>query len=311
MYRKVIIITQGLSPIVKPIIENYSVVGIIESAPRRYLKYSNKKKYFYKLLRLIRFKYNLEKFCKKMNIPYFFMTKSDENLEKWIKDKQPDIIVVYSMSQLLKENIFTIPKYGTINLHPALLPKYRGPNPLFWQYYNMEKEMGITLHYIDKGEDTGDIIYQEKLEIPFGLKLEVLNSILIKLGIKIVFKALENIENLPRKKQPKTSPTLRAKNITLNEYKDLIDWENWKIEKLWHFLRGTEEWFNKLYKSNYGYKWIIGNYEKCDIYSYEVGKIYKKDNKYFIACKNGKIYLNKRFSLKEFVKDIIRGIYDG
>ena len=307
----VMMITQGLNPIVKPIIENYNVVGMIESAPRGYLKYSNKKVYFYKLLKFIRSKYNLEQFCKNMNVPYFFMTKCDESLEKWIKDKKPDVIVVYAMSQLLKENIFTIPKYGTINLHPSLLPKYRGPNPLFWQYYKMEEEVGITLHYIDKGEDTGDIIYQEKLEIPFGLKLNTLNSILIKLSIKIIFRALENIENLPRKKQPKTSPTLRAKNITLDEYKNLIDWNNWGIERLWHFFRGTEKWFNKLYKLTYGCKWLIENYEKCSIYGYEIGKIYKKKGKYFVTCKDGKIYLNKKFSIKVFINDIIRGIYNG
>jgi len=169
---KVMIITQGVSPIVKPIVENYNVVGIIEAAPRNYRKINFFKKLIIKIISILR-NNNLEFFCKKANIPYFFMTSSDENLENWVKEKKPDVIVVYSMSQLLKENIFSIPKYGTINLHPAFLPKYRGPNPLFWHYYHGETKFGITLHYIDKGEDTGDIIYQEEIQIPLGIKKNI------------------------------------------------------------------------------------------------------------------------------------------
>ena len=110
---------------------------------------------------------SLKSFAKKEKIPYYYMNKgSDKNLENWVKCINPDIIVVYSMSQLLKENIFSIPKYGTINLHAGLLPNYRGPFPYFWMYYNTDKKGGVTVHYIDEGEDTGDIIYQEVYDIP-------------------------------------------------------------------------------------------------------------------------------------------------
>lgn len=90
------------------------------------------------------------------------MTSSSCELESWVKSLSPDLIVVYSMSQLLKENIYSIPRFGTINLHPSYLPEYRGPNPIFWMYYNMEKQGGVTVHYIDQGEDTGNIILQKR-----------------------------------------------------------------------------------------------------------------------------------------------------
>ena len=309
---KVIIITQGLSRIVKPIVENYNVVGIIESAPRNYQK-TNKLKLFIKdLLNSFRKSKSLKEFCKQNNIPYFFMTKSDENLKKWIEDKNPDIMIVYSMSQLLKENIFTIPKYGTINLHPALLPKYRGPNPWFWQYYNMEKKFGITLHFIDKGEDTGDIIYQEELDVPLGMKSPTMHDIMIGgLGLKMIFKALENIENLPKKPQPKESPTIRARNILPEEHKNIINWKNWNIERIWHILRGTELWLNAIEQPKGIYKgqrWIVEDYEKCNMKGYVPSKIYKENGKYFVACRDGKIYLSIKFSLKTLIKSIIKGM---
>ena len=309
---KIIIITSGLSRIVQPIIENYNVVGIIESAPRNYKKISNIKVIIKEFLNKLRRIKSLKEFCKQKNIPYFLMTSSDISLEKWVKDKNPDVIIMYSMSQLLKENIFTIPKYGTINLHPALLPKYRGPNPWFWQYYNMEKKFGITLHFIDNGEDTGDIIYQEELDVPLGMKSPTMHDIMIGgLGLKMIFKALENIKNLPRKSQPKVSPTKRARNILPEEHNKIIEWNNWKIERIWHVLRGTELWLNAIEQPKGIYKgqrWIIANYEKCNISNYSISNVYKENGKYFVACKDGKIYLDVKFNLKNFFKNIIKGI---
>ncbi|WP_394339186.1 formyltransferase family protein [Methanosarcina sp. UBA411] len=88
---------------------------------------------------------NLKIFSKKLRIPYYFLRKGEnENLEKWMKNLQPDLIVVYSMSHLLKENIFSIPKFGTINIHCSHLPEYRGPVPLFWEYYDYVLNPRVT-----------------------------------------------------------------------------------------------------------------------------------------------------------------------
>ncbi|WP_394339091.1 formyltransferase family protein [Methanosarcina sp. UBA289] len=79
-----------------------------------------------------------------MKNPYYYLRKGEnENLEKWMKNLQPDLIV-YSMSHLLKENIFSIPKFGTINIHYSHLPEYRGPAPLFWEYYDYVLNPGVT-----------------------------------------------------------------------------------------------------------------------------------------------------------------------
>lgn len=306
---RVMIITMGLSRIVEPVVNLHNVIGIIESAPR---KNDIKKqsmlffalKYIYSFFK--KQAKTLKSYANEKNIPYYYMDNgSDKALESWVKEKKPDVIVVYSMSQLLKENIFKIPKYSTINLHPALLPSYRGPFPDFWMYYNQEKEGGVTLHYIDEGEDTGDIIYQEKYNFPLGLKSpQMLDLSISKIGVGLILKALENIENLPRVKQPKSSPTKKARNIKDSEHKDIIDWQSWKIERIWHILRGTELWLNAteqpkgIYKSQ---RWQIKNYEKCDTSSYEISKIYKENNIYFIACNDGKIYLDLKFNFKNFI----------
>jgi len=308
------IITMGISRILEPIVGVHNVVGIIEPAPRN-IK-TNQKSLTFKALKGVYsiFKKEaktLKSYSQEKNIPYYYMDNgSDKNLEQWVKDKNIDVIVVYSMSQLLKENIFSIPKYGTINLHPALLPSYRGPNPDFWMYYNGLKEGGVTVHYIDKGEDTGDIIYQEKYDFPLGLKSpQMLNLSIGKIGVNLLLKALDNLDNLPRTAQSKESPTKKARNITIDEHRNIIDWQNWKIERIWHLLRGTELWLNALEqpKGIYrGQRWTIEDFEKCDAGSYEVSKIYKVNNKYFVACKDGKIFFSLKFSLKNFVLNVMR-----
>ncbi|MDP0589322.1 MAG: formyltransferase family protein [Candidatus Endonucleobacter bathymodioli] len=314
MKQNIIIITMGLSRVVKPITAAHNVVGIIECSSRKNQQSNNKLlfKATEKIYSFIKKEIQtLKSFALTENIPYYFMDNgSDQALEKWAKDINPDVIVVYSMSQLLKKNIFNIPKYGTINLHPALLPSYRGPFPDFWMYYNCEKEGGVTIHYIDEGEDTGDIIYQEKYPIPVGMKSpDMLNLAVGKIGTSLLLKALDNIGNLPKQKQLQQSPILRARNIRQDEHKNIIDWDEWDIERIWHILRGTESWLNALEQPNglcTGQRWTIENYENCRMDSnYQVSKIYTSYGKKFVACQGGKIFVSINFSLKTLIISLL------
>lgn len=89
---------------------------------------------------------------------------SDKFRKKLIK-LNPDIVLVGSWSEKFDKTTYDIPKIATINAHPSLLPKYRGPNPYFWVIKNMEENTGITLHIMDKEFDTGAILAQEIIKI--------------------------------------------------------------------------------------------------------------------------------------------------
>ncbi|MGR3175999.1 MAG: methionyl-tRNA formyltransferase [Candidatus Scalindua sp.] len=93
--------------------------------------------------------------------------KEHEERERIISEISPDLIVVADYRFLLKKELVDIPKYGAINFHPSLLPKYRGRAPVNWAIINGEKRCGLTVHYIDEGMDTGDIILQKEVEILF------------------------------------------------------------------------------------------------------------------------------------------------
>lgn len=89
---------------------------------------------------------------------------SDEFRKKLLK-LNPDIILVGSWGEKIKKATYDIPKIATINAHPSLLPKYRGPNPYFWTIRNQEKESGVTFHLVDDSLDTGAILAQEVIKI--------------------------------------------------------------------------------------------------------------------------------------------------
>ena len=171
---KIVLITQGVSRLVHPLLESdHDVVGIIESAARNYGKSNN---LCFDLISSIKNKIfkprvTLKELAKRKNIPYFlFCNNTDQQLSQWLVQKDADLCVVFSMSRLLKKEIFSIPKHGTINLHPSFLPEYRGPNPDFWQYHDCELSPGVTVHFVDEGEDTGGIICQQRGEVELGIK---------------------------------------------------------------------------------------------------------------------------------------------
>jgi len=310
----IIIITMGVSPIVKPLLQSrHHVVGIIECAPRNRSD-SKKRGWAYQTARYVysrikRNPFSLAVLSKNANIPYFYMADgSSPELEEWVKSLNPDLIVVFSMTQLLKKNIFIVPRYGTVNLHPALLPKYRGPNPWFWMCYDYDLQPGVTVHYIDEGEDTGDIIYQEQFEISPGTQFQdFFRRAIEEIGVKLLLKAIDDIAegNAPRHPQAKESPTVRARNVRPDEGSRLVDWEAWPVQRVWHFLRGAAHWTDILppltgiYK---GHSWEIGNYEICSMSkNYIPGKIYSDNRSTFLACRDGRIILQKSFSLKRFI----------
>ena len=79
-----------------------------------------------------------------------------------------DVIVVAAFSRILKAPLLAAPRLGVVNVHPSLLPKFRGPNPIYWALAQGESRTGVTLHFMDAGIDTGDVILQREVRIESG-----------------------------------------------------------------------------------------------------------------------------------------------
>ncbi len=88
-----------------------------------------------------------------------------EDFRKQLLKLNPDIILVGSWGERFEKATYDIPKIASINAHPSLLPKYRGPNPYFWVIKNQEQTSGVTFHLIDEGYDSGAILAQEEIKV--------------------------------------------------------------------------------------------------------------------------------------------------
>jgi methionyl-tRNA formyltransferase len=108
----------------------------------------------------------LKKFSQKYNIDYLYPVKiNSEEFLKSIDSYNCDLFVSMSFNQIFRKKIINVPHLGVINCHAGKLPFYRGRNVLNWALINDEKEFGITVHYVDEGIDTGDIILQRCFKI--------------------------------------------------------------------------------------------------------------------------------------------------
>ena len=130
----------------------------------------------------------LQLICKNHNIDFFRVNdiNSLEN-EIIIKALKPDLIAACHFRKLLKKNIIEIPLRGCINLHPSLLPNYRGLSPQHWPIINGDNETGISVHFINEGIDTGDVILQHKIDIEPDMYVSDLHIKMLKI-YKHIFK---------------------------------------------------------------------------------------------------------------------------
>ena len=161
----------------------------------------------------------------------------EESFVNEIKSLAPDIIVVVAFRILPKE-VFTIPVYGTFNLHASLLPKYRGAAPINWALINGETETGVTTFFLKEKVDTGNVIMQNKCDIDEEDDAGTLHDKLSLLGAKTVMSTVNLIEmtngNVPVYEQDEVLFTTAPK-ITREFCK--INWDN-DVSTIHNFVRG-------------------------------------------------------------------------
>ena len=153
-----------------------------------------------------------------------------------IRNINPDVICVVAYGKILPKDLLDIPKYGCVNVHGSLLPKYRGAAPIQWAVLNGDKATGITTMYMNEGMDTGDMILKEEVEIGEEETTGELWNRLSQVGAKLLVETLKLIEsgNAPREKQ--------GENFTLapmlNKEMAKIDWENKSADEIKNLVRG-------------------------------------------------------------------------
>ena len=161
-----------------------------------------------------------------------------EKLAEWKADLQ--VVVAFRM---LPEVVWAMPRFGTFNVHAALLPQYRGAAPINWAIINGETETGVTTFFLDKNIDTGRVILQKRFAIPNDADVEYVYNGLMSLGadiavetIDLVLKGNGKVDSVEQKEMGLDGAALHgAPKI----FKDTcrIDW-NWPAKRVYDFVRG-------------------------------------------------------------------------
>ena len=180
--------------------------------------------------------------AEKYNIPVF-QPESLKNEEVYssLKEINPDIIVVVAYGKLLPENILNLPKFGCVNGHASLLPKYRGASPIQWCIVCGETTTGVTTMYMNKGMDTGDILEQQTVEIGNEETAEELFERLSVISASLMVSTLERLEKgeITPKKQDESKASYAP---IIKKEMAFIDFEAMTARQVSCAVRGYYSW---------------------------------------------------------------------
>ena len=175
------------------------------------------------------------------DIPVYQPIKArDEEFINTLKEINPDVIVVVAYGQILPKELLDIPKFGCINVHVSLLPKYRGAAPINWVIINGEEKTGVTTMYMNEGLDTGDIILQSEFALDDEITAGELHDIMMDEGAKLLIETLDKIEKGCAPRTPQNHEESSYAPI-MNKALGNIDFSK-TAKEIHNLVRGVNPW---------------------------------------------------------------------
>lgn len=203
----------------------------------------------------------------------------------------PDVVCIAFFNQLLRRDCLAIPRLGSINLHPSLLPLYRGPSPLFWTFKHASGHSGVTLHLVAPGEDDGPILEQVKLPLEDGLRGNALVHELALHGARMMKDAVWALHHGTATQTPQDArQAVRAPRPLDDDLRVDLDRP---ARDVFNFVRGVSQWV-PLHALIKGLR-----VEVYDAEGFETGAQLGQDhimsgNTLFAQCRDGTVVLRVR-----------------
>ena len=246
-------------------------------------------------------------FAEKNSIPIFQPQKiKSPDAVAELKKFPADLIVVVAFGQILSQEILDFPKFGSINVHASLLPKYRGAAPIEWCLINGEKITGVTTMQMDAGLDTGDMLLKSEVEIGEEMILPELREKLQEVGAEILIETLEKLQ------RGELKPV--KQDDSLSNYASMIKKDTGKID----WKKSARE-INNLVRGLYGGAFAFLNGEKFKIWrtkisaenlNLQVGEIKIVGKNFFVGTGEGVleiVEIQAPNAKKMFASDFLRG----
>ena len=223
------------------------------------------------------------------NIPVFQPLRIRKDFEE-LKNLDIDLIVTCAYGQIIPKEILDMPKYGCINVHASILPKYRGSAPIQWCLFNNDDVTGVTIMYMDEGMDTGDIIKIKEIPILVSDNVGTLHDKLSIVGRDLLFDVLPTIFDKTNARIKQGDDYTMAPMIKRED--ERLDF-NEEGKKILGKIKGLNPWpLANIIINNQEIKVLEAEFIEKEIKN--VGIIKEIDKKKLgITCKNGIIYLKK------------------
>ncbi|MDZ4864550.1 MAG: formyltransferase family protein [Gemmatimonadota bacterium] len=164
-------------------------------------------------------------------------TGDDPEISAQVRAVQPDVICIAGYPWLLRGDIISTPPALTLNVHAALLPRHRGPLPLFWIYHADDRETGVTVHAVTAAADAGAVLGQESYPLPRGYPVEELNRLNADRGAELLLRVLGDIA-VGRTTPVAQDDTIATRAPYVKAGQRMVDFEHWDVERVWHFCAG-------------------------------------------------------------------------
>lgn len=166
--------------------------------------------------------------------------RKDEKAQAWLKQFEPDFLVTAAFGQILPQSVLDIPKYGVVNIHASLLPKYRGANPIQWAILNDENTMGITTMLTVLEVDAGDMLVQREIPIEETDTALTMVEKMANLGGQMIVESLQGLASgsITPTPQDATKSTHAPK---LEKEDAQLDW-NQPARSIFNKVRGQQPW---------------------------------------------------------------------
>lgn len=175
--------------------------------------------------------------AKELGLPVFQPIKvKDESFLKVFREINPDMVVLVAFGQILPKAIIDYPPLKCLNIHPSLLPKYRGAAPLNWQIIHGETKTGVSIMIMDDGMDSGDILLQEETQLGAAETFGELHDRLSQFGALLLIKSIEQIAHGTAERKPQ-DPSTATFAPRLKKETGKINWNN-KAADIVNLIRG-------------------------------------------------------------------------
>ncbi len=177
----------------------------------------------------------------KYDIPVYQPLKArEESFVKTLEEINPELIVVVAFGQILPKSILDIPKFGCVNVHASLLPKYRGAAPINWVIINGEEKTGVTTMYMDVGLDTGDMILKKEMPLTNETTAGELHDDMMIVGADVLKETIDLISKGEAKREKQNDDETCYAPI-MGKTLGNIDWSK-SARDIHNLIRGINPW---------------------------------------------------------------------